>query len=233
MAACRASRRSGARSAVARKAAAFRGQDARSRSADRRSLPAPAGGQPPRSRAKALLDLAISQAAVGRTEAARAGLERVQAHDMITDGATDEVVALAAFWATPNSRRRYMDRAVQHMSARSRRLKRLTATNAPCERSRALACVATRRRTNSRSWRVTTRRQEQRVRCRSCSSASETWEAAIAAFNTMIGFAPDWVLSPLIGIATSCWGVRTPARDTSMRRARPIRKPSDLEGRRR
>ena len=62
-----------------------------------------------------LVVMAISQAAVGRSDAARAALARIERHDMISDGTTDEMVALGAVLGDARLAKAYVERAVQHV----------------------------------------------------------------------------------------------------------------------
>jgi serine/threonine protein kinase/tetratricopeptide (TPR) repeat protein len=63
---------------------------------------------------EAFVTFAIAQASVGRTDAARAGFDRVVRNNLIIDGTADEVVALAAILGDTKLVRTYMERAVAH-----------------------------------------------------------------------------------------------------------------------
>jgi tetratricopeptide (TPR) repeat protein len=61
-----------------------------------------------------LLSFAIGNVIVGRTDAARAQLARLQKLDVITDDGADEVLALAAFLEDQKLATAYFERALQH-----------------------------------------------------------------------------------------------------------------------
>ena len=63
------------------------------------------------------------------------GWSASERHNMITDGATDEVVALAAVLGDPKLSKAHLDRAIQHVRKRLGAGKGSTAANAPCARS--------------------------------------------------------------------------------------------------
>ena len=59
--------------------------------------------------------LGIAHASVGRHDLARAEVDRLHRHDMISEGSTDELVALAAALGDADLAKKYFDRALQHM----------------------------------------------------------------------------------------------------------------------
>ncbi len=65
---------------------------------------------------EAFLGLALAQAILGYPDAARAWFTRVQRHDMIREGATDEVLALAAVLGDAALGKPYLDRAIAHVT---------------------------------------------------------------------------------------------------------------------
>jgi tetratricopeptide (TPR) repeat protein len=61
------------------------------------------------------LVLGIAHALVGRTDLARAEVDRVHRHNMVGEGTTDELVALAAALRDAPLASKYLDRAIQHV----------------------------------------------------------------------------------------------------------------------
>ena len=79
-------------------------------------VPPGPGRQPPALAGEAFLGLALAQAILGYPDAARAWFTRVQRHDMIREGATDEVLALAAVLGDAALGKPYLDRAIAHVT---------------------------------------------------------------------------------------------------------------------
>jgi tetratricopeptide (TPR) repeat protein len=63
------------------------------------------------------IGLAIGQAVTGRSDVARAQLARIRKHGMITDGASDEMVALAAVLGDAALVESFLDKAIKHVRA--------------------------------------------------------------------------------------------------------------------
>jgi tetratricopeptide (TPR) repeat protein len=82
--------------------------------------------------------VAISHALVGRHDLARAELERVRGHKLVQEGASDEVVALAALLGDKALANSYLDDAIAHLQKVSRPEDREEAERA----MRALAALA-------------------------------------------------------------------------------------------
>jgi tetratricopeptide (TPR) repeat protein len=57
----------------------------------------------------------IAHALVGRVDLARAEVDRVHRHNMVVDGTTDELVALAAALGDAALAKKYVDRSIQHL----------------------------------------------------------------------------------------------------------------------
>ena len=143
---------------------------------------------------------AIWQAAAGRIEAARAGLERVQRHNLVTDGATDEVVALAAVLGDPKLSRAHLDRAVQHV----RKVSAPEKADSSERGVRALDAMASRRYEEAYELAVLAGNdpndQNSVFVAGLAALRLKRWEAATSAFETVIGFHTRLGLSPMVGI---------------------------------
>jgi tetratricopeptide (TPR) repeat protein/tRNA A-37 threonylcarbamoyl transferase component Bud32 len=80
--------------------------------------------------------LALAQAMTGRINTAREQLDRVRKNNMIGDGSTDEVVALAAILGDDDLAQSFLERAIQHV-------RKVNAPETADDRERSLrACAA-------------------------------------------------------------------------------------------
>jgi tetratricopeptide (TPR) repeat protein len=146
------------------------------------------------------LALAIAQAAVGQSDVAREGLARVERHKMISDGATDEVVALAAVLGDAKLAKAYVEQAVQHVREVS--LPEKAARNESAVR--ALEALASGRYQESYD-RAVAAGNDPAVHSATfvaglAALRLQRWDDAVTHFTTTIGNRGRLRLSPLVGI---------------------------------
>ena len=144
--------------------------------------------------------LAIAQAVLGRQDAARAGLERVQRHNMITDGVSDEMVALGAVLGDAKLARTYLDRAVQHV----RKVSLAERVDARERSVRALDALASRRYQDAYEHALAAAADPGDNSAMFVAGLAalrlQRWDDAVSAFNGMLARRSKLGLSPLIGI---------------------------------
>jgi tetratricopeptide (TPR) repeat protein len=150
---------------------------------------------------EAFVTFAIFQAVVGRPEAARAGFDLARRHDLIIDGATDEVVALAAVLGDAKLARTYLDRAVEHV----RRVAAPENVESNERGMRALAVMAEQRyeEAHKLAGAVTINPDDPRFLVVTGLTALrlKRWDEAAQVFETMISHRNRLGLSPLVGFA--------------------------------
>ncbi len=144
--------------------------------------------------------LATSQAAVGRRDTALAGLKRVQTHDMLTSGGSDEVVAFAAVLGDAKLSKAYMNQAMEHI----RKVSAPEKLDNNERVLRALDALAAHR--YEEAYQLAIQAGNDVGDNNSAFVAGiaalrlKQWDQAIAAFNTMIAGRTKLGLSPLIAI---------------------------------
>ena len=178
--------------------------------------------------------MAISQAVLGRVDVARAQFDRVRRNDMITDGATDEVVAFAAVLGDAALARTYVERAVEHVRKVSAPEKADNSERAV----RALEALAARRYQEAYNLAVSAGNdpgEHSGVFVAGISALRlKRWDDATKAFNTMLEHPAKLGLSPLIPIVHVMLGrAHTGAGRTAEARKSVRGGLQDLEGRRR
>jgi tetratricopeptide (TPR) repeat protein len=149
---------------------------------------------------EAFVTFAISQASVGRPDAARVGFELVQRHNLITDGTTDEVVTLAAVLGDAKLARTYLDRAVEHV----RRVSMPEKADSSERGVRALDALAGRRYEEAYKLASLVGSDPNNLTPVFVAGLAalrlERWDEAASAFETMIGHRIKIGMSPVTGI---------------------------------
>jgi len=149
---------------------------------------------------EAFVGLAIGQAIIGRTEVARAGLARAQAHNLITDGIADEMVGLGAILQDARLAKTYLDRAVEYVRKAS-----LPENADASERSvRAIEALASGRNQEAYDLAVSAGNDPNGHNAAFVAGLSalrlKRWDDGVTAFNAVLTHRNRLGLSPLVGV---------------------------------
>lgn len=151
--------------------------------------------------AEGFVGLALLQAAMGRADEARAQFARVQRHDMITDGTADEIVGLATVLSDAKLAEAYVERAVQHI----RKVSVPESADAGERVVRAYAALAAKRDQEAYDLGVSAKNHPEEHNALLVAGIAalrlQHWDAAAAAFTTILGHRSKLGLAPLVGIA--------------------------------